>query len=278
MDKVAVLIACHNRKAKTLQCLSALPDQIGSGIDFRIDVYLVDDNSTDGTAAAVKQQFPEVNIIPGNGHLYWSRGMHLAWEKASAADYDYYLWLNDDTFIRDLCVAELIACSKRTSDNAIICASICSAITKDWTYGGYKVTGTKSTALRPTGEMIPCETFNGNCVLVPHLAFKTIGNIDPRFIHAIGDLDYGLRATKLKIDLFIAPHYLGYCEKNPSLPKWCLPAYGLRERVANLYSPLGSSHPLYFFRYENRHFGLFAAIKHFFTIHLRLVIPQLWKQ
>lgn len=277
MNKIAALLTCHNRKEKTTQCLEALMSQLGIGINFQLDTYLVDDNSTDGTAAIVKATFPAVNIIQGNGHLYWNRGMHLAWERASERDYDYYLWLNDDTFIIDFCIQELIECSKEKKNMAIISASICSRITKEWTYGGYAVRGNRNIALRPNGRMIPCEATNGNCVLIPRSVFENLGNIDPKFIHAIGDLDYGLRAKKKKIQSFIAPHYLGFCEKNSSLPKWCLPMFSLKERFKNLYSPLGSSHPYYFFIYEYRHFGIFTAIKHFFSIHLRLIMPRLWK-
>ena len=56
-----------------------------------LKVFLVDDGSTDGTSQAIKEKFPQVNII--NGNLYWSRGMHIAWEKAIIDDlnYDFYL-------------------------------------------------------------------------------------------------------------------------------------------------------------------------------------------
>jgi GT2 family glycosyltransferase len=100
IPKIAVLLTCHNRKEKTLQCLDALYAQQGLEEYFTIEVYLVDDASTDGTAAAITASFPNVHIIQGDGNLYWNRGMHLAWNTASKArDFDYYLWLNDDTFL-----------------------------------------------------------------------------------------------------------------------------------------------------------------------------------
>jgi len=278
VDKIAALLTCHNRREKTLQCLKALMEQQGKGSDFQIDVHLVDDASTDDTAAAVSAAFPEVRIIPGNGNLYWNRGMHLAWAAAALhADYDYYLWLNDDTYIIDSCVLELVKSAKEKGNASVICASLRSNITQEWTYGGYRVVSNKNVPVVPTGLLEACETINGNCVLVPRPVYTVVGNIDPAFIHAIGDLDYGLRARQKGFSLFVAPHYLGYCEKDRTWPKWCLPQYSLKERARNLYSPLGNSHPYYFFIYEYRHFGVFTATKHFFSIHLRLFIPRLWK-
>lgn len=37
---------------------------------------------------------------------------------------------------------------------------------------------------------------NGNCVFIPSEIVNAIGNLDPIFSHAMGDIDYGLRAQK----------------------------------------------------------------------------------
>ena len=73
MVTIAVLITCHNRKDTTLSCLGRL-----FSIRKDIDVYCVDDNSTDGTADAIRENFPQVNLIRGDGNLFWCRGMRKA--------------------------------------------------------------------------------------------------------------------------------------------------------------------------------------------------------
>ena len=70
--KIAILMTCHNRRETTLRCLRGLPSDV--------EVYLVDDGSTDGTDEAVKATFPKVNVIRGTGNLYWAKGMELAWK------------------------------------------------------------------------------------------------------------------------------------------------------------------------------------------------------
>jgi GT2 family glycosyltransferase len=271
MNIIAVLITCHNRKEKTLSCLTALFNCIlPDGYTF--DVFLVDDGSTDGTSNAVKEKFPQVNIIQGNGNLFWNRGMHLAWTIAAKTnDYNYYLWLNDDTCLYPNAIEELVTYCVSMNNNALISSTLQSSISGIATYGGQK-----GRLLVPNGKLQECETVNGNCILIPRVIFQKVGNLDYVFRHAIGDLDYGYRVGKAGFKLYIAPDYLGTCESNPALPKWCLETTPLWKRIQLLYSPLAYAEPIPFFIYEKRHFGLFIAVKHFISAHIRVLFPQLW--
>ncbi len=236
---------------------------------------MVDDASTDGTSEIIKERFPNVIIVQGTGYLYWNRGMHLAWKTASEhADYDFFIWLNDDTFIFHNALIEMMDCSKVAGQNAIICGSTLSQKNNQHTYGGKTLDGKM---IIPNGTLQKCEIIQGNFVLISKSIYAEVGNIDEVFPHAIGDHDYGLRAIKKGFNLFIAQNYIGYCEEHEKLPKWCLSEVPFTKRIKSLYSPLGNAHPKYYFIYEKRHFGLLIAVKHFASIHLRLLIPQLWK-
>ena len=49
---------------------------------------------------AIGTCFPNVNLVQGSGDLFWNQGMRLAWNTAiKVRDFDFYLWLNDDTII-----------------------------------------------------------------------------------------------------------------------------------------------------------------------------------
>ena len=81
--------------------------ELPEGTEFT--VFLVDDGCTDGTGGAVKREFPSVNVILGDGTLYWNQGMRLAWKCAYlAGDWDAYLWLNDDSMLLDNALATMI--------------------------------------------------------------------------------------------------------------------------------------------------------------------------
>lgn len=274
IPNIAVLITCHNRKEKTLQCLQALFWQKGLELDYVIEVFLVDDGSTDGTAEAIKNKFPTVNIIQGNGNLYWNRGMHKAWETAAKTqDFDYYLWLNDDTFLTEEAVLTLL---RQNFSKAIVCGTTQSIQDRKATYGGYRRNPYR--LLMPNGEFQECDYCNGNCVLISREVFRIVGNLDPVFHHALGDFDYGYRARKLGIAIYIAPFFIGTCEGHTVIPKWRSPSISFIARVKNLYSAASGCHPFEFFVIDSRQNGIFAAIFHFTTIHLRAIAPLLWKE
>lgn len=271
---IAVLLTCHNRKDKSLQCLKALYAQQGIDVAYKIEVFLVDDASTDGTTAAVRLQFPTVTIIPGDGTLYWNRGMHKAWDTATKSkDFDYYMWLNDDTFLFENAVASLLDGAIFSKSLSVICGCTLSLDSNTISYGGFSE---DSKMLIPNGEFQESYAINGNCVLVPKSVYKAIGILDKRFPHAIGDFEYGLRIRKNNLKSFITKVFIGSCEGSERLPLWCSPEAPFGKRIKSLYSPLGNSHPYYYFIFEYEYYGLFKAIQHFFTIHLRLLFPSLW--
>jgi len=280
--RVAVLITCHNRKDVTLACLNGLFRQ-ELPEDIELNVFLVDDGSSDGTGDAVKQRFPSVNVIRGDGSLYWCGGMRLAWDAAVQQDHDYYLWLNDDTMLFDDALSTLLdadnaAKGSRGTSKGIIVGSTVHAETGAHTYGGFIQAKEKSLNFRPvvpSGSPEPCDTFNGNCVLVSRGAFLELGNLSPEFSHSMGDTDYGLRAKEKAIPMFVAPKYTGRCSGNPT-PSWLDNALPLRERIKILDSPKGLP-PKEWRTFCRRHMGwkwVFKVVK----LYLRVLSPDAWEK
>jgi GT2 family glycosyltransferase len=218
---IATLITCHNRKQKTLDSLNSLFTQ-NDRAEISLAVYLVDDGSTDGTAAAVKQAYPQTHLIQGDGNLFWNGGMRMAFAAALDRDYDYYLWLNDDTILYPNAVWELLQTSvevlARGSSPAIIVGSTCDPETGIFTYGGMVRESwwrpLRFPFLKPGKEPKRCDTINGNCVLIPRAVVRVVGNLDPAFTHYMGDLDYGLRTQQQGCTVWIAPGYVGTCSQN----------------------------------------------------------------
>ena len=264
MPNTAVLLACFNRKENTINCLSQLLN-----LTKDIDVYVVDDNSTDGTAESIHSRFPEVRLIEGSGNLFWNRGMNLAWQQAATRDYEFYLWLNDDVILYENCLKELYECSNISNNKAIISGIVESEDKLQILYGG---TNDKKKILKPNGKLNPITRMNGNVVLIPKSVYKSLGNLDPFFHHDLGDVDYGLRAKKNNISVFTTRVAIAFGLKN-ELCRVRLNKTTVYQRFKHLYTPLGSP-PLIDFYFRKRHFGIINASINFVFLHFLNAIPD----
>lgn len=262
--RIAAIITCHNRKDKTLACLKFLLQ-----IAPTIDVYLTDDGSTDGTSEAVRQQFPQVHIIQGDGNLFWSRGMYIAWKEAVKSDYEYYLWLNDDVVLYPFFMKELLECEEKEGNGAVISGIIESIDKKTVLYGG---TDYKGHLISKSEKPVPIFHMNGNVVLVPKSVVDKIGIMDPKFHHDLGDVDYGLSALEHGIGVFTTriPIAAGYSNNYCRVRRW---GTTLSERFRKLYSPLGSD-PRINFYFRRKHFGICNACIYWGYLHNINVLPD----
>lgn len=223
LSRVAVILTCFNRRETTLNCLRALSQQTK-----KADVYLTDDGSSDGTSDAVSKQYPEVKILQGNGNLFWVGGMRLAFESAMRGNYDYYLWLNDDTILESDTLERLLTIHQQLKlqgrFDSIVVGSTKDPITGQASYGGAvkssKWYSNKYNFVGASQSLQECDTMFGNCVLIPNSVASKVGNIDKAFIHSLGDLDYGLRAKNKGCSIWVAPGYVGTCSKNSIKNSW----------------------------------------------------------
>lgn len=259
--RIAVLMTCFNRKRTTLETLDSLFNQKHVE-NLDLTVYLVDDGSRDGTSRAVALRFPQVCLLQGDGSLFWNGGMRKAFAKALATGFDGYIWFNDDTLLEKEALHRLVACATEIGDSsgsAIVVGSIRDPRTGERTYGGVKKRGSWLRLdfiplLPDESGAVRCDTMNGNFTLIPAAVATRLGNLDGAFKHQLGDFDYGLRAMKAGIPIFIAPGYFGYCSDNPLSGTWRDSELPLKKRWKHLMSPKGAP-PKEWLLYITRHFG-----------------------
>ena len=220
MKSLIALMSCHNRREKTLASIAAFFQcELPEGITRK--VVLVDDGSTDGTEEAVRAAFPDVIVERGDGNLFWNRGMLKAWQRSMPLNPDYVLWLNDDTLLYQNALSKLLEsdswCRREMKRPGIIVGSTQNDAGQ-LSYGG-SVAGSAFNRLRmkkvqPGDRPLPVMTINGNCVLVSREIWEAIGLLDGVFHHSMGDNDYGFRAHKAGIPIWIIPGYAGYCNND----------------------------------------------------------------
>ena len=254
---VAVIMTCHNRHDTTISCLQLLYQQ-----DAKFDVYLVDDGSSDGTSDSIRKYYPEVKLFQGDGNLFWAGGMRVAFGEALKNDYDYYAWLNDDTMLYPDALSSLLASHltliNRGYSDSIVAGSTKDSITGKPTYGGavksQRWYSNKMEFLEPTQELQQCDSMYGNFVLIPRSVAAKVGNIDSAFVHAMGDIDYGLRACQLSCSVWAAPGFIGTCAQNSADGSWVDLNLSVIERLKKAFQvknfPIAS-----WTAFAKRHFG-----------------------
>lgn len=218
--KIAVVMACHNRKRSTVQCLERLQAQRQpvTPPGFALNIYLLDDGCTDGTPQEVSRLWPNAHIITGDGTLFWCGGMRQAWFAASATDPDYFLLLNDDTEITEDALRELLALAPTPHSMVIAVATIADPQTGKVVCGGHK--GHRLTPIQPKGIPVQCDTMNANCALVPRAVFRLLGGLHKRYTHGMGDYDYGFSATRRGVKVVQSGQVLGFSEPNSKTGSW----------------------------------------------------------
>jgi GT2 family glycosyltransferase len=234
--RIAAILTCFNRREKTISALAKLRElDLPRGAS--LDIFLTDDRSTDGTAEAVRDAFSDVHLLQGDGSLFWGGGMRLAFAEAMKSDFDFYLWVNDDTLLFQHAIVRLLETweSVRTEGkDAIVIGSICDPISGKLSYGGSalgsKLRPLRYSAISPSDFPQRCDVANGNCVWVPKTIAQALVNISPVYRHKMGDFDYTLRASKAGFAIWIAPGWLGECTNNLMVGSWLDPELSLRER------------------------------------------------
>jgi GT2 family glycosyltransferase len=250
---IAVIMTCFNRRETTLTCLRALLRQQEPPTNYAIRVVLTDDGSTDGTAEAVRREFPEIAVLPGDGKLYWVGGTELAWDAAAPAD--FYLWLNDDVRLRPNAIKALVDVYEASGDpGTIVVGATCDPDVGKTCTGGMRRDGWYNVSvMQPTDDVQMCDSINGNIVLVPRAAEERIGRLDPAYTHFFADGDYGIRARKAGLPVLLAPGHLGECRLNPVAGSSFDRELPLRERWRKMFGPKGYRPPKQWWAFVKAH-------------------------
>jgi len=273
--KIAVLLTTFNRKEKTISCLKSLKaQQLPEGV--RLEVFLTDDASADGTAEAVKCIWPEAHVYHGSGSLYWAGGMRSTWREAMKHHPDCYLLLNDDTVLNSNAVAVLVNNCKSSDEPAICIGSTCDFHSGEISYGGWKLHGKgrwKSSRTYSEKQYLDCDFGNANIMLVPQAVVEKIGILSSHFTHSLADYDYTLKAKKAGIAVRVAPGFLGFCTDDHG-KNWKPSGTSLKERIQYLKSPKGLAYEEYL-RFMKDHFPLSYPAA-FVKLWMKTFFPIVW--
>jgi N-acetylglucosaminyl-diphospho-decaprenol L-rhamnosyltransferase len=205
-----------NRLEHTRQMITCLRTQV---LDQPLRIVVVDDGSSDGTAAFLAAQ-PDVVTLKGDGQLWWAGGIQVGLDDvfASGANDDWVLFVNNDTEIPPGFTQILVNEAKAHGQVAM------GSIIRDIDLPnrvlslGARIDAWRflvSDWLKP-GDAAPAaaravDALSGRGVLFPLAALRAVGGMRPRRLpHYFADYELSLRVRAAGWALLVSPRAAVY--------------------------------------------------------------------
>ena len=189
-----IIIPVFNRWRYTRECLESLRRQTTQV--FR--TVVVDDGSTDETAAALAREYPEVEVVTGDGNLFWTAGVNVGIRRALALGASRVLTLNNDVVAAPDFVAQMLLAAAQ-HPTAVLGSLEFDADTGEAIYGGERLDFRTNTRHDLLAEVLPSQRTGlhavtylpGRGLLIPRAVIDKIGLFDEkRLPHYLADFDY----------------------------------------------------------------------------------------
>ena len=232
--RVSVIIVSYNTCEMTVECLKSVYEQT-EGLDF--EVIVVDNQSTDGSADAIADQFPQVRLIRAEENLGFAKANNVA---AQIAQGQSLLLLNPDTVILDRAIEKLVEFSQEFPNSKIwggrtlygdqsLNPTSCWRRMSPWTMFAnaicLNVFFSKSELCNPEAygdwqrdQVRQVDIITGCFLLIDRDFWNQLDGFDPLFFMYAEEADLCLRAHKIGARPMMTPeatiiHYGGASEK-----------------------------------------------------------------
>lgn len=225
--KVAIVIVTWNKKAFVLELLESLKNLNY----FNYDVIVIDNCSTDQTAAAIREQFPGTIVIEktenSGGAGGFNIGLQFAWD-----NHYPYCWLLDNDVIVDKDALTHLVNTLNSHPNATICGSQiliadsdiiqeCGGMI-DWRHGNVILNQHgKPRGPAPSNTSIKSVDYCAACsMLVRVCDIELVGKIDPDMFIFWDDIEWSTRIKSIgksvlcNADSIVWHHFNGYKPSN----------------------------------------------------------------
>jgi len=112
MKKVLVIVVTYNGMRWLERCLDSVYDQA--------DVYVFDNDSTDGSADFVASRYPSAKLVRSAENLGFSKPNNLGFEYAVKKGYEYVYLLNQDAWLESGALDKLVAVSEAHPEYGVL--------------------------------------------------------------------------------------------------------------------------------------------------------------
>lgn len=229
MKHVAISLLNFNGKKNTLGCLESL--ESARKDNFESSIIVVDNASSDGLSSAIsnlKNKIPNLKFIQNDKNLGFSGGHNVAIKYALESGADYVLIINNDTYVDENFIAELLEVAEKNSGVGIFVPKIYFAsgfeFHKDryskkdlgrvfWYAGGKMDWANVNGYHRGVDEVDKgqydkaeeTEIATGCCMLIKREVFEKVGLLDEKYFLYYEDSDLNMRAKKAGFRIMYVP-------------------------------------------------------------------------
>jgi GT2 family glycosyltransferase len=208
--RVAVVVLSWNGRDDTLACLRSLRE-----VTYEPrSLVVVDNGSSDGSPDAVRDAFPEVELLARSENLGFAGGNNVGIRHALERGSDYICVLNNDTLVDPGFLEPLVAAAG-TPDTGAVCPKILFADEREliWFAGatydphrGYqgRLLGYRERDSNEFGGVRVTDRATGTAMLVPVGVFQRVGLFDEGLFAYSEDVDWSLRARAAGYRILVA--------------------------------------------------------------------------
>lgn len=231
---VSVVLVSYETRELTLIALRSLLEH---AVKHPIEVIVVDNASSDGTADAIAAELPEVRLVRLDDNIGFARGVNHG---ARLARGQYVMLLNPDTVVHDDVVAELVRFAESRPDLGLLGGRTlatdgspdpgsCWGLPTPWSltcfglgltaaFKGHPILDPESLGRWPRDTPRDVGLVTGCLLLARRELWEELGGFDERFFMYAEDADLAKRCWDLGYRQMITPdavitHHLGAASK-----------------------------------------------------------------
>lgn len=218
--RVEIVIPVHNRRELTLQCLKSLGRADCEGLT--VHIIVVDDGSTDGTSEHIRREHPDVQIVSGDGNLFFTAATNLGIQTALSHHPDFIVTMNDDSVFDRNFLRSLVSAAEANPRSVVGALLLLwdqphkvfqvSPRWETWS-GGYRHWN-RQTIWSVPEKPWEVDLIVGNCILFPVEAIQECGLMDQRLLPQFGDAEFTPRMKKRGWRLLVDPGARVFCQPN----------------------------------------------------------------
>jgi len=210
--RVAIIILNWNAYAHTAACLDSI-QQISSPA---YDVLLIDNGSVDGSAAHLRENYPEIAMLETRTNLGFVGGNNLGMDVAAGLGVDYFLLLNNDTEVKADFLDQMVRTLEANPSTAIVGPLIYyfDQPSTVWSAGGaidWKNGSTRMLHLDEAdrgqlgSEPYEVDFVTGCALLVRAPVVSQVGGMDPRFFAYFEETEWCVRVRNAGWKIQVVP-------------------------------------------------------------------------